>query len=76
MKNIQLNATTHKVEVNCDFSASDTCPLIEQGDIQKNFTPQLYEQLQNLNYDTVSLLRASFNLFLNIKKSISLPERF
>jgi len=45
MKNIQLNATTHKVEVNCDFSASDTCPLIEQGDIQKNFTPQLYEQL-------------------------------
>ena len=43
-------ATAHKVEVNCDVSASDAGSLNDGESVHKKFTPQLYEQLRNFVY--------------------------
>ncbi len=39
-------ATAHKVEVNPNFWALSNGLSIEDGSVQKKFTPQLYEQLR------------------------------
>jgi hypothetical protein len=42
-------ATAHKVEVNGQFPGSVEVSLIEGMGPQKNFTPQLYEQLPEID---------------------------
>ena len=45
---LRLFATAHKVEVNPNFWALSNGLSIEDGSVQKKFTPQLYEQLHFL----------------------------